>query len=887
MSAGAPFALLATTQLLAVAAWGALAGGALFPRLRGSNTPFTVAGALLLGVAEAIAGSRLGDPRSDGASWLRAAGAIVLLLGLARGAPLVRSRDTPVLAVAPLAATLPPALTAAAALTLAALLVARRAAPARLPLAAGLLLSAAASLLSATLGAGDGTARGTTVALLVLRGLGAIALLGWATTLARENLLAKLVASILSSVVLASIVLAAVLGTVVTRRLSDEQAGQVADVSTSEVGALGSVQRQIETFGQAVAVNPTGAAKGIAIFNDGFSKLVATVLRSGFVDVLPVGGPTPVSGLGLRDLAASPIVRDLFAGTGRQAPHDSLVVIDDGGRPVPMLLSAATDPSTPLGQHPTSVAVYGVVVTPNLLQVNRRAASAYGATLVAFRGGLAASSLPQPAAAAVARDPRVLAALRNPLDDGSPQISVSGGSEPTLAIVTYLQKAQPVALLVVSADAAASLATQRLVLEVLFLTLLGATLITTLLAVLLSRQLVDPVRRLTAAADRVRGGDLSASSDVTGRDEVGRLAVSFDAMTSSLGQAAADLRATAEQEASVRGRLETVLAAVTDGLVVADAAGDVESVNPAAAALVGPVLGRPLVTVLQGLDVAPGRMVEGLLHAPDGRPVPVVASAAALADGAGVVVVLRDTSRESEIERMKTEFLSNVSHELRTPLTPIKGYADILARRAATLPPEKTAQYAGVMVASAVRLSRVVDLLVDVAALDAGRVRPVPERLAVEAFVDGRLAMWRQRVPERAADLRRRLRPGLPDAYVDPAWLAKAVDELVDNALKYSAAGTQVTLVAASEDAALQLTVRDAGEGIAADRLAGLFTDFEQVDGSATRARDGLGLGLAFVRRVADVVGLRLSVASTQGRGSAFTLEVPVLPVTPAPRAPR
>jgi two-component system phosphate regulon sensor histidine kinase PhoR len=236
-------------------------------------------------------------------------------------------------------------------------------------------------------------------------------------------------------------------------------------------------------------------------------------------------------------------------------------------------------------------------------------------------------------------------------------------------------------------------------------------------------------------------------------------------------------------------------------------------------------------------------------------------------DSGGVVLVLRDTTREREVERMKTEFLSNVSHELRTPLTPIRGYADLLSTRPG-LAPEQVAVFAGTILAESLKMNRVVDLLVDVAALEAGRVEIRPRPVDVRQLVEARVVDWRQRAPHRADDLRRRVSTGLPAVLVDPTWLAKVLDELIDNAVKHTPDGAGITLAASpGPQGGVRLSVRDAGPGIAAEEQELLFTSFEQRDGSATRRVGGLGLGLAFVRRVAEDAGWSLTVLSPTGKG--------------------
>ena len=135
-------------------------------------------------------------------------------------------------------------------------------------------------------------------------------------------------------------------------------------------------------------------------------------------------------------------------------------------------------------------------------------------------------------------------------------------------------------------------------------------------------------------------------------------------------------------------------------------------------------------------------------------------------------------------------------------------------------------------------------------------------------------------------NVKRRVAAGLPAVFVDPTWFGKALDELIDNAVKYTPVGTAITLVGswAPDGARVRIAVRDAGPGLAEGDQATLFTSFEQVDGSATRRVGGLGLGLSFVRRLAQDAGYPLSVTSRLGKGAEFALDLPVADQPPPRR---
>jgi signal transduction histidine kinase len=252
-------------------------------------------------------------------------------------------------------------------------------------------------------------------------------------------------------------------------------------------------------------------------------------------------------------------------------------------------------------------------------------------------------------------------------------------------------------------------------------------------------------------------------------------------------------------------------------------------------------------------------------------------------------VVLADRRREREIERMKTEFLANVSHELRTPLTPIRGYAEMIARRP-ELSREQVELFVDEILSSTARMSRAVELLVDVAALEAGRVESERMPIAVRSYVDERVEKWRERYPERAGDIKRRVAGKLPAVDIDRHWVSRALDELVDNAVKYTEPRTPITIVAAMADDGsrrVRVGVRDSGGGFDPSMTAELIGDFSQGDASETRRVGGLGLGLGFVSRVVDRFGLQMLVDAEPGKGSEFSLLLPAAPDPASPPTPR
>jgi two-component system, OmpR family, phosphate regulon sensor histidine kinase PhoR len=438
----------------------------------------------------------------------------------------------------------------------------------------------------------------------------------------------------------------------------------------------------------------------------------------------------------------------------------------------------------------------------------------------------------------------------------------------------------------------------------LFLVGLLTSLAAFFVAVFVGERIGLGLRRLTRAAEEIQAGDLSVRTNVVSPDEVGVLSATFDSMAESIETLAAELRQTAEEEAKTRTRLETVVAGMGEALVAVDATGRITTFNAAAEELFGvrarDAVGRSAasvatITTEDGVDLSirlsepsgPWSAAAVVVRDEDTR-IPVALSAGSLGrpDGppAGGVYVLRDMRREREAERAKSELLSNISHELRTPLVPIKGYAELLLRR--KVPAAKARQSLSEIVDAADRLELVVQRLLDVAAQDATPVNvrrePVPVRPLLESVVN----RWKNRVDDRHPITRRASRD-LPDLTGDRRLLERCLDELVDNAVKFSPAGGTVSVTAAMSangatdghaGPAVQISVRDHGIGIPPETLDRIFEDFAQGDSSPTRQFGGLGLGLALVRRIVHAHQGELVCETTPGEGSTFSIVLPVGP---------
>jgi PAS domain S-box-containing protein len=257
----------------------------------------------------------------------------------------------------------------------------------------------------------------------------------------------------------------------------------------------------------------------------------------------------------------------------------------------------------------------------------------------------------------------------------------------------------------------------------------------------------------------------------------------------------------------------------------------------------------------------------------------------------GVVSVRSDITaikeREDELTRAKnqaeaanfakSQFLATMSHELRTPLNAIIGFSDMLLNEVyGPLGAPRYAGYAADIKASGHHLLALITDILDMSRIEAGRYELSPERMALPDLLEESLRMVRGRAEEHGIALGVLIEPGLPAISADRRAVKQILLNLLSNALKFTGDGGRVTLGArATQDAGIAVAVADTGAGIAPDHLARIFEPFQHVNASVSRASQGAGLGLSICKRLADLNGLDLAVASTLGEGTTVTLTFP------------
>jgi|GEM_PF-6456384 signal transduction histidine kinase/ActR/RegA family two-component response regulator len=235
-----------------------------------------------------------------------------------------------------------------------------------------------------------------------------------------------------------------------------------------------------------------------------------------------------------------------------------------------------------------------------------------------------------------------------------------------------------------------------------------------------------------------------------------------------------------------------------------------------------------------------------------------------------------------QANRAKSDFLASMSHEIRTPLNAVLGYAQMLVRDHRLAPQQR--QAVEVINRSGEHLLSLINDVLEMSRIEAGQTTALPEDFDLHGLLDNIKSLFLQRAHEKGLELSVTMAADVPRCIrADQRKLRQVLFNLLSNAIKFTARGC-VALMASWQDTQLSVTVSDSGCGISAEDLATLFHPFVQTR-SARLGGDGSGLGLALSRGFAKVMGGRLTVESTPGRGSAFTLAIPAIIVDSAIRA--
>jgi two-component system phosphate regulon sensor histidine kinase PhoR len=345
-----------------------------------------------------------------------------------------------------------------------------------------------------------------------------------------------------------------------------------------------------------------------------------------------------------------------------------------------------------------------------------------------------------------------------------------------------------------------------------------------------------------------------------------------------------------------RRELEAILWSIGDGVIVIDSQCNLIMINPVACEIfettASTAIGQPLSKVvgdealislleeaLEGDDDSSLAKEIVLRPAGNGREMAYEALASPLAgagDGnRGAVVVLRNITKQKELELMKSNFVSIVSHELKTPLHSIKGFVDVILMGKTGEINEVQRDFLETTRDQAKHLQNMINDLLDSTQFESGRVNLSLEEISLAELIDEIITKLGPLADEMGITLCKNIAPGLSFIHADRTRLLQVLTNLVDNAIKFTPAGGRISLEAFDNGTQVQVRVSDTGIGIPPGEREKVFNRFYQIDSSATRAYRGTGLGLAICKYIIEAHRGRIWVESNDPQGSIFCFTVP------------
>jgi two-component system, OmpR family, phosphate regulon sensor histidine kinase PhoR len=402
---------------------------------------------------------------------------------------------------------------------------------------------------------------------------------------------------------------------------------------------------------------------------------------------------------------------------------------------------------------------------------------------------------------------------------------------------------------------------------------LFAILIGSLLALAAGRSVARPLLEIGSAARAIAAG-APPRFPRSGISDIDLLVQALRQMHQQLGDRFDQLR---REQAETGALVESMV----EGVIAADERGRIATANPAARRMLGYDETDPLPDLPELFRVKAAReVVDAVLNgeAVQNRELEMddrvfLMNARPLPSG-GAVLVIHDLTEMRRLEAMRRDFVANVSHELKTPLTSISGYAETLLTDTPD-DPETTRRFLSTIATNARRMQRLVDNLLDLARLEAGRWQPEREPIDISEAAKDTWDALRDGSRAVAVDFAVEVADGADSVHADADAIRQVLTNLLDNSLRYTPRGGRITCRSRIDGDGISISVADNGAGIVPEHLPRIFERFYRSDPSRSREEGGTGLGLAIVKHLVEAHGGRVSAESSRGMGTIITCWFP------------
>jgi len=408
-----------------------------------------------------------------------------------------------------------------------------------------------------------------------------------------------------------------------------------------------------------------------------------------------------------------------------------------------------------------------------------------------------------------------------------------------------------------------------------------------IMAIIISRSLARPITEINDRTIRIAKGDYSGTIEVTTNDEIGQLAQNVNTLASRIEE-------TTNSIDFERRRLDSVLEYMTDGVLATDRRGNINMINSMAARMLGVEDGSEAIgkSILKLLGIENEYTLRDLLDEQQELMLDLSDATQTLylkayfsliqrSSGfiSGLVIVLHDVTEQYKIETERRQFVSNVSHELRTPLTSVKSYVDAL-QEGAIEDHELSHNFLNVVEDETSRMIRMINDLLELSRMDSSTLKLEHEYVNIGELFNYVLDRFDMIIandeqPEKSYTIARNISEVPIWVDLDPSKFTQVVDNVMNNAIKYSPDGGVITAEMADHGNRVILSINDQGLGIPAADLKHVFDRFFRVDKARSRAQGGSGLGLAISKEIIERFGGRIWVESVEGQGSTFYISLP------------
>jgi PAS domain S-box-containing protein len=439
----------------------------------------------------------------------------------------------------------------------------------------------------------------------------------------------------------------------------------------------------------------------------------------------------------------------------------------------------------------------------------------------------------------------------------------------------------------------------------------ASSILIIMIALATTRLFTQPIIELTEKTRRIIKGDFTQRIDVKGNDEIGTLGTTFNDMANRLAesygaleQKVAERTKALDQKvselATANAKDEAILSGIGEGLVVVDVNGLVQLINGIAIELMAlpdanvvgtsifdwkvyddfdttlPKEKRPVYIALATSKKVVQTM--NVIGADGSRRVVGVTVTPVIQDhkAIGAVEIIRDLTKEKQVDKMKTEFISLASHQLRTPLSAIRWFSEMLINGDAGKLNDNQQEFAQNVYSSAERMIELVSSLLNISRIESGRIMVDPQPTDLKELVGGIVNDLQAKIAERNQNLIISVHAEMPKINIDRRLIGQVYLNLLSNAIKYTPKGGEISVFISRKDDKVVSQITDNGYGIPQAEQHKMFQKFFRATNVVKVETDGTGLGMYLIKSIIDSSGGEIWFESEEGKGTTFWFSLPM-----------